>query len=60
MEESLTRILTPKRSIDMLRDIRLARAEGRPYVTVFVGVNGLLVRDSGSDLCRCRKVDQSC
>lgn len=50
MEEALTRILTPKRSIDMLRDIRLAKAEGRPYVTVFVGVNGELNSgDEGED-----------
>jgi len=41
MEEALTRILTPKRSIDILRDVRAAREAGRPYTIVFVGVNGV-------------------
>ena len=41
MEEALTRILTPKRSIDILRDVRAAREAGRPYVITFVGVNGV-------------------
>jgi len=41
MEAALTRILTPKRNIDILRDIRIAKQEGRPYVITFVGVNGV-------------------
>ena len=41
MEEALVRILTPKRSIDILRDIREAQEQQRPYVIVFVGVNGV-------------------
>lgn len=41
VEEALTRILTPKRSIDILREVQAARARGRPYVAVFVGVNGV-------------------
>eukprot|EP00244_Chara_vulgaris_P007090 TRINITY_DN2663_c0_g1_i2.p1 TRINITY_DN2663_c0_g1~~TRINITY_DN2663_c0_g1_i2.p1 ORF type:complete len:445 (-),score=126.16 TRINITY_DN2663_c0_g1_i2:523-1683(-) len=41
MEEALTRILTPKRSIDILRDVHAAKEQGRPYVIVFVGVNGV-------------------
>ena len=41
MEEALTRILTPKRSVDVLRDVRLAKEAGRPYVITFVGVNGV-------------------
>ena len=41
MEEALTRILTPKRSIDVLRDVRRAKEAGRPYVITFVGVNGV-------------------
>lgn len=40
-EAALTRILTPKRSIDVLRDVRASKAKGEPYVIVFVGVNGV-------------------
>ena len=35
-QEALTRILTPKRSIDILREVRAAREAGRPYTIVFV------------------------
>ncbi|KAJ8511147.1 hypothetical protein OPV22_001581 [Ensete ventricosum] len=41
MEDALLRILTPKRSIDILRDVHAAKEQGRPYVVVFVGVNGV-------------------
>ncbi|GJM88560.1 hypothetical protein PR202_ga04636 [Eleusine coracana subsp. coracana] len=41
MEEALLRILTPRRSIDILRDVQSAKERGRPYVIVFVGVNGV-------------------
>jgi len=41
VEAALTRILTPRRSIDILREVRAARAAGRPYTVVFVGVNGV-------------------
>lgn len=41
MEETLTRILTPNRHIDVLRDIAKAREQNRPYTAVFVGVNGV-------------------
>ncbi|XP_047322906.1 signal recognition particle receptor subunit alpha-like [Impatiens glandulifera] len=41
MEEALVRILTPKRSIDILRDVHAAKEHGKPYVVVFVGVNGV-------------------
>lgn len=41
MEEALTRILTPRRSIDILRDVHSAKEQGRPYVVVFCGVNGV-------------------
>ncbi|MCL7051757.1 hypothetical protein MKW94_002574, partial [Papaver nudicaule] len=32
---------TPKRSIDVLRDVHAAKEQGRPYVITFVGVNGV-------------------
>ncbi|WVZ96194.1 hypothetical protein U9M48_041863 [Paspalum notatum var. saurae] len=41
MEDALLRILTPARSVDVLRGVRAARDRGRPYVAVFVGVNGV-------------------
>ncbi|KAL1531064.1 signal recognition particle receptor subunit alpha-like [Salvia divinorum] len=41
MEDALTRILTPRRSIDILRDVHAAKEQGKPYVVVFVGVNGV-------------------
>lgn len=41
VESALHRILTPRRSIDVLHDIALAKARGKPYTIVFVGVNGV-------------------
>ncbi|CAL0330424.1 unnamed protein product [Lupinus luteus] len=41
MEEALVRILTPRRSIDILRDVHTAKEQRKPYVVVFVGVNGV-------------------
>ena len=41
LEAALTRILTPKRSIDVLREVQAAKARGKPYTMVFVGVNGV-------------------
>jgi signal recognition particle receptor subunit alpha len=41
LEESLVRILTPKRNIDILRDAQEAKAKGRPYCITFCGVNGV-------------------
>ncbi|KAF9622709.1 hypothetical protein IFM89_032889 [Coptis chinensis] len=39
MEEALVHILTPKRSIDILRDVHVSKEQGKPYVIVFIGVN---------------------
>ncbi|AES92506.1 putative signal recognition particle, SRP54 subunit, Longin-like domain-containing protein [Medicago truncatula] len=41
MEDALVRILTPRRSIDILRDVHAAKEQRKPYVVVFVGVNGV-------------------
>lgn len=41
IEDALERILTPKKSVDVLREILAARAQGRTYSIVFVGVNGV-------------------
>ena len=41
MEESLVQILSPKRRVDILRDVMVARDKGQPYVITFCGVNGV-------------------
>ena len=41
MRESLIQLLTPKRRIDILRDVLHAKSEQRPFVIVFCGVNGV-------------------
>jgi len=41
MAEALGRVLTPSRRVDLLHDISTARGGKRPYVVVFVGVNGV-------------------
>ncbi|KAI1731005.1 SRP54-type protein, GTPase domain-containing protein [Ditylenchus destructor] len=41
MRDSLVQLLTPKRRVDILRDIMEAKAQKRPYVIVFCGVNGV-------------------
>jgi len=37
----MTQILTPKKSTDILHEIRAARSQNRCYTMVFVGVNGV-------------------
>lgn len=41
VEASLTEILSPKRRVDILRDVIACKAEKRPYTIVFCGVNGV-------------------
>mmetsp|Transcript_14974 Transcript_14974/g.20656 ORF Transcript_14974/g.20656 Transcript_14974/m.20656 type:complete len:255 (+) Transcript_14974:313-1077(+) len=42
MTEALTRILTPTRSTDVLREVQQARERGQgPYTICFIGVNGV-------------------
>jgi len=38
---SLMKLLTPKRRVDILRDVLDSRENGRPYVITFCGVNGV-------------------
>ncbi|KAN0035728.1 hypothetical protein ACTA71_005016 [Dictyostelium dimigraforme] len=40
MEDTVTRILTPKRNIDILREVQAVKGK-RPYTIVFSGVNGV-------------------
>ncbi|RLN91663.1 hypothetical protein BBJ28_00001709 [Nothophytophthora sp. Chile5] len=51
LEAALLRILTPKKSTDVLREILDAKAEGRAYSIVFVGVNGVGKSTSLSKVC---------
>lgn len=41
MRDALIQLLTPKRRVDILRDIEEAKSNQRPYVIVFCGVNGV-------------------
>ena len=41
LEEAVTRVLSPKRSVDVLAEIRASQARAAPYSIVFVGVNGV-------------------
>jgi len=41
IEESLVQILTPRRRVDILRDVLHAKSEKRPYTITFCGVNGV-------------------
>lgn len=41
LTESLMLLLTPKRRLDILRDVREAQTNKRPYTITFCGVNGV-------------------
>lgn len=41
LKESITKILTPKRHIDLLSMALKKKEEGRPFVITFIGVNGV-------------------
>jgi signal recognition particle receptor subunit alpha len=41
LNDSLVQILTPKKRVDILRDVLDAKKQHRPYVIVFCGVNGV-------------------
>jgi hypothetical protein len=41
MENAITRVLSPKHSVDVLAEVRAKQAKGLPYSIVFVGVNGV-------------------
>ncbi|EQC33060.1 fused signal recognition particle receptor [Saprolegnia diclina VS20] len=51
LETALLRILTPKKSTDVLREVLAAREAGRCYSIVFVGVNGVGKSTSLSKVC---------
>lgn len=41
LHESMVQILTPKKRVDILRDVYESQREKKPYVIVFCGVNGV-------------------
>jgi signal recognition particle receptor subunit alpha len=41
LKESITKILTPKRHIDLLSMALKKKEEGRPFIITFIGVNGV-------------------
>ena len=41
LKEQISRILTPHRSIDIIREIQISKQNGKPYVLSFIGVNGV-------------------
>lgn len=40
-EKALVRIMTPNRTINILAEVEKSKARSKPYVIVFVGVNGV-------------------
>ena len=41
LEESILRILSPNRNLNILREVQMKNDSGNPYVIVFCGVNGV-------------------
>eukprot|EP00854_Cymbomonas_tetramitiformis_P025754 gene25754-31507_t len=41
MHDALVRILTPRRTTDILREVQASKEKGQPYSIVFIGVNGV-------------------
>ena len=41
LQESIVRLLTPKKRVDILQDIAHSKQGGKPYVITFCGVNGV-------------------
>ena len=41
LQESMVQILTPKKRVDILRDVYESQRQKKPYVIVFCGVNGV-------------------
>lgn len=51
MRQALTQILTPKKQIDILREINDVNSKGGVYSIVFVGVNGVGKSTSLAKVC---------
>ena len=53
MEESLVQILSPKRRVDILRDVMESRDAGKPFAITFCGVNGVGKSTNLAKVCVC-------
>jgi signal recognition particle receptor subunit alpha len=51
LKAAVLRILTPRKSTDILHDIRQNRSSGKPYVIAFVGINGVGKSTSLAKIC---------
>lgn len=51
LEASVGRILTPKRDLDIVREVQEAKKRGVPYTIVFVGINGVGKSTSLAKVC---------
>jgi len=51
LHDALLRILTPKKSIDIVRSALEARKTGEPFTIVFIGINGVGKSTSLSKVC---------
>lgn len=51
LDDALTRILTPRQSVDIVAEIAAKRGTGRPYVIAFCGVNGVGKSTSLAKVC---------
>ncbi len=66
LTESLLQLLTPKRRVDIIRDVLDAKANRRPYVVTFCGVNGVGKSTNLAKICfwlvenRCRVLIAAC
>merc|ERR1712037_600281 len=64
--ESLVQLLTPKRRIDIIRDVIEAKANKKPYVITFCGVNGVGKSTNLAKICfwlvenKCRVLIAAC
>ena len=66
LNESLIQLLTPKRRVDIIRDVLEAKANKRPYVIAFCGVNGVGKSTNLAKICfwlvenKCRVLIAAC
>ena len=66
LTESLMQLLTPRRRIDIIRDVYEAKRNKRPYVVTFCGVNGVGKSTNLAKICfwlvenKCRVLVAAC
>ena len=66
LTDSLMKLLTPKRRVDIIRDVLEAKKAKRPYVMTFCGVNGVGKSTNLAKICfwlienRCRVLIAAC